>query len=190
MPDVTGGDGSWKSLELEIESLLGKLVDVNDYMSRCAVAAAPASVAQKLARHRDILHEFTQEFKRARANIKSLREHAELLTSVHNDISNEYKASGSSSPSPSLLRERAAIHNNITQIDEVIIQAQSTKGALSTQRSMFIEIEGKVKHLSDRFPIIRSILGAIKRKRSRDTLILAAVIASCILFLVIYWLFK
>lgn len=189
-PDVLGGDGSWKSMEMEIESLLEKLVDVNDSMSRCAVAAAPtASVTQKLARHRDILHEFTQEFKRTRGNISSLREHAELLTSVRNDIS-EYKASGNSSPGPSLLRERAAIHGNITQIDEVIIQAQSTKGALSTQRSMFMEIEGKVKHLSDRFPIIRSVLGAIKRKRSRDTIILAAVIAACTLFLLIYWLFK
>lgn len=59
--DLLGGDGSWKSMEMEIESLLEKLVDVNDSMSRCAVAAAPtASVTQKLARHRDILHEFTQ----------------------------------------------------------------------------------------------------------------------------------
>ncbi|MCO5587523.1 hypothetical protein L7F22_041473 [Adiantum nelumboides] len=189
-PDILGGDGSWKSMEMEIESSLEKLVDVNDSMSRCAVAAAPTtSVTQKLARHRDILHEFTQEFKRTRGNISSLREHAELLTSVRNDIS-EYKASGNSSPGPSLLRERAAIHGNMTQMDEVIIQAQSTKGALSTQRSMLMEIEGKVKHLSDRFPIIRSVLGAIKRKRSRDTLILSAVIAACTLFLMIYWLFK
>jgi golgi SNAP receptor complex member 1 len=47
---------SWKSTELEIQSLLGKLQDVNDAMSRCAAT----SVSQKLARHRDILHEFTQ----------------------------------------------------------------------------------------------------------------------------------
>lgn len=188
--DVLGGDGSWKSMEMEIESLLEKLLDVNDSMSRCAAAAAPtASVTQKLARHRDILHEFTQEFKRTRGNINSLREHAELLTSVRNDIS-EYKASGSSSPGPSLLRERAAIHGNISQIEEVIIQAQSTRGALSTQRSMFMEIQGKAKHLSDRFPVIRSVLGAIRRKRSRDTIILSAVIGACTLFLLIYWLSK
>lgn len=56
-----GGDGSWKSMEMEIESLLEKLVDVNDAMSRCvAGATSTTSVTQKLARHRDILHEFTQ----------------------------------------------------------------------------------------------------------------------------------
>eukprot|EP01018_Ginkgo_biloba_P035804 Gb_02260 [translate_table: standard] len=54
------------------------------------------------------------EFKRTKGNINSMREHAELLTSVRNDIS-EYKASGSMSPGPSLLRERAAIHGNLAQ---------------------------------------------------------------------------
>lgn len=48
-------------MEMEIQSLLEKLLDINDAMSRCAASAAPAtSVTQKLARHRDILHEFTQ----------------------------------------------------------------------------------------------------------------------------------
>jgi len=50
-----GSSRSWKSTEMEIQSLLEKLLDVNDSMSRCA-----ASATQKLARHRDILHEFTQ----------------------------------------------------------------------------------------------------------------------------------
>jgi Golgi SNAP receptor complex protein 1 len=59
--DALGGDGSWKSVEMEIESLLEKLLDINDAMSRCvAGATSTTSVTQKLARHRDILHEFTQ----------------------------------------------------------------------------------------------------------------------------------
>ncbi|CAN6466374.1 unnamed protein product [Victoria cruziana] len=182
-------DMQWKSMEMEIESLLEKLLDVNEAMSRCAAAATPTtSVSQKLARHRDILHEFTQEFKRTRGNIISMREHAELLHSVRNDI-NEYKVS-SSQAAPSLLRERAAIHGSIVQIDDVTNQAETIKGVLAAQRSTFAEIQGKVKHLGDRFPVIRGLLGAIKRKRSRDTIILSAVIAACTLFLIIYWISK
>jgi Golgi SNAP receptor complex protein 1 len=57
----TADRSSWKSMEFEIQSLLGKLQDVNDAMSRCAASTAPTTtVSQKLARHRDILHEFTQ----------------------------------------------------------------------------------------------------------------------------------
>jgi Golgi SNAP receptor complex protein 1 len=75
-------------------------------------------------------------------------------------------------------------------VDEVINQAQATKGALAAQRSAFMEIQGKLKQLADRFPVVRGLLGAIKRKRSKDTLILAGVITACSLFLIIYWISK
>ncbi|GKV12892.1 hypothetical protein SLEP1_g23978 [Rubroshorea leprosula] len=103
-------------MEMEIQSLLEKLLDTNDAMSRCAASAAQTtSVTQKLARHRDILHEFTQEFRRIKGNINSMREHAELLSFVRDDI-NEYKASRSMSPKKQLLRERAAIHGSIAHV--------------------------------------------------------------------------
>ncbi|XP_064955485.1 Golgi SNAP receptor complex member 1-2-like isoform X2 [Musa acuminata AAA Group] len=185
-----GSSRSWKSMEMEIQSLLEKLLDINDAMSRCAASTAPTtSINQKLARHRDILHEFTQEFRRTKGNLNSIREHAELLYSVRDDIS-ESMASGSMSPRVNLLRERAAIHGNISHIDEVIDQAQATRSALGSQRVLFGDVQGKVKQLGDRFPEIRGLIGAIRRKRSKDTLILSAVIAACTLFLVIYWLSK
>ncbi|CAA2974512.1 Golgi SNAP receptor complex member 1-2 [Olea europaea var. sylvestris] len=187
---TSGSSRSWKSMEIEIQSLLEKLVDVNDAMSRCAASVAPTtSVTQKLARHRDILHEFTQEFRRIKGNMNSMREHAELLSSVRDDIS-EYKASGSMSSGTQLLRERAAIHGSISHIDDVIGQAQATRAVLGSQRALFGDVQGKVKLLGDKFPVIRGLIGSIRRKRSRDTLILSAVIAACTLFLIIYWLSK
>ncbi|CAN4111785.1 unnamed protein product [Withania somnifera] len=154
-----GSSRSWKSMEMEIQSLLEKLLDVNDSMSRCAASAAPTtSVTQKLARHRDILHEFTQEFRRIKGNISSMREHAELLSSVRDDIS-EYKASGSMSPKMQILRERAAIHGSISHIDDVISQAQTTRAALGSQRALYGDVQGKVKQLGDKFPVICGLIG-------------------------------
>ncbi|KAE8697529.1 Golgi SNAP receptor complex member 1-2 [Hibiscus syriacus] len=154
-----GSGISWKSMENEIQSLLEKLLEINDAMSRCAASSAPTtSVTQKLARHRDILHEFTQEFRRIKGNINSMKEHAELLTSVRDDIS-ESKASGSMSPRMQLLRERAAIHGSIAHIDDVINQAQTTRAVLGSQRALFGDVQGKVKVLSDKFPVIRGVLG-------------------------------
>ncbi|XP_010544627.1 PREDICTED: Golgi SNAP receptor complex member 1-2-like isoform X2 [Tarenaya hassleriana] len=157
---TVGSGRSWKSMEMEIQSLLENLLDINDSMSRCAASAAPTtSVTQKLARHRDILHEYTQ-------------------------------ASGSMSPGVQVLRERASIHGSISHIDEVINQAQAARAVLGSQRSMFADVQGKVKLLGDKFPVIRGLLGSIRRRRSRDTIILSAVIAACTLFLIIYWLSK
>lgn len=45
------------------------------------------------------------------------------------------------------------------QIDDVISQAQSTRAALGSQRAFFGDVQGKVKLLSDKFPIIRGLLG-------------------------------
>ncbi|KAF5761043.1 putative golgi SNAP receptor complex, subunit 1 [Helianthus annuus] len=78
----------------------------------------------------------------------------------------------------------------ILQMDDVITQAQTTRAALGSQRAMFGDVQGKVKQLSDKFPIVRGLIGSIRRKKSRDTLILSAVIAACTLFLIIYWLSK
>lgn len=46
------------------------------------------------------------------------------------------------------------------QIDEVISQAQATRAVLGAQRSLFGDVQGKVKLLSDKFPIIRGLLGS------------------------------
>ncbi|KAG6495120.1 hypothetical protein ZIOFF_042911 [Zingiber officinale] len=153
-----GSNRSWKSMEMEIGSLLEKLLDVNDAMSRCAAStAATTSINQKLARHRDILHEFTQEFRRTKGNLNSMREHAELLNSVRDDIT-ESKGSGGMSPRVSLLRERAAIHGNISDIEELISQAQATRSVLGSQGALYFDVQGKVKQLGDKFPVIRGVL--------------------------------
>ena len=38
--------------------------------------------------------------------------------------------------------------------------------------------------------VMRDVLAAIKRKRSKDTMVLSAVVAFCVAFTLIYWLAK
>jgi len=47
----------------------------------------------------------------------------------------------------------------IPQIDEVIGQAQATRSVLGSQRALFGDVGGKVKLLSEKFPVIRGLLG-------------------------------
>lgn len=47
----------------------------------------------------------------------------------------------------------------LVQIDDVISQAQTTRTVLGSQRALFGDVQGKVKVLSDKFPIIRGVLG-------------------------------
>ena len=40
------------------------------------------------------------------------------------------------------------------------------------------------------FPVVNSLLNSIRRKKSKETLVLGAVIAACTLFTLLYILFK
>lgn len=41
----------------------------------------------------------------------------------------------------------------------MISQAQSTRAALGSQRALFGDVQGKVKVLGDKFPVIRGLIG-------------------------------
>jgi Golgi SNAP receptor complex protein 1 len=68
------------------------------------------------------------------------------------------QAQGGATANGGLLRERGQIHSATASADEVLAQAQATRSALTAQRGLFVEISAKVKHLGDRFPVIRNTL--------------------------------
>jgi len=50
---------------------------------------------------------------------------------------------------------------SLVQIDDVINQAQTTRAALGSQRALFGDVQGKVKQLGDKFPVIRGLIGIL-----------------------------
>ena len=88
------------------------------------------------------------------------------------------------------LRERNLIDNSSMAIEDVIEQAQASLTTLTGQREMFEGIGSKLDQLGNKYPIINNLMSAIRRKRSKDTIVLSGVIACCTVFLIIYWLSK
>lgn len=76
----------------EIDELLRKLGDVIDAMTRIAGMQGSSAVQHALQRHREILYDYTNEYRKTRANLTAHREQSELLSSVRSDI-NAYKTS-------------------------------------------------------------------------------------------------
>lgn len=79
----------FESLSEEIDVLLKQLSDVNEKMNEISIAnptmATPALV-HTLQRHRDILQDYTQEFRKTQNNLKSRKEREELLQGVKKEI--------------------------------------------------------------------------------------------------------
>lgn len=171
-----------KQKAAEIESLLQRLSDVNHDMSS-VIAGAADSRSHTLARHRDILQDLTQEFRRLDYQLGAARDRAELLAG---GAELPLLSVAVSSSSGALLRERATLNSSTNYVDDMLAQAQSVSRSLLEQRRIFGGVQDKLGLLGERFPAISGLLNAIRRKKSKDTLVLSGVIASCVVFTIIY----
>ena len=175
----------------DLEALLQRLADVSTAMAGAVKGGVGDSRAHTLARHKDIYAEYQSELRRAKNAVQQSRESAELLGSgrVSGGL-NGNDHFGDSSAGSQLMRERGTIMSSTSKVDDVIGQAQATAAALVNQRGIFQNVNRNLDAIGGRFPMVNNLLTAIRRKRSKDTMVLATVVAICTAFTLIYWLSK
>ena len=79
----------FESLSGEIQGLLAKLNKVNEDMtsiSNSTPGLSTPAVIHTIQRHRDILQDYMQEFRKTQTNLRSRREREELLQGVRKEI--------------------------------------------------------------------------------------------------------
>lgn len=184
--DASSSAPTTKSLLNEIEALLQELGEVNDSMSREASAATggggTATAMHKLQRHREILHDFQQEFARSKQSIHAATERSQLLSSVREDI-REHR---DSRQSDALLRERNAIGASSRAADDVLGQAAATRDSLNAQRGGFGSMAGKLSMIAGLAPQIDSLMVMIQRRQKRDKIVLGVLVGVCTACLLLY----
>ena len=169
----------------DLESLLQRLADVSTAMAGAVKGGVGDSRAHTLARHKDIYAEYQSELRRAKNAVQQSRESAELLGSgrVSGGLNGGGDHFGDSSAGSQLMRERGTIMSSTSKVDDVIGQAQATAAALVNQREIFQNVNRNLDAIGSRFPMVNNLLQAIRRKRSKDTMVLATVVAICTAFL-------
>ncbi|KAG1668118.1 hypothetical protein FOA52_003905 [Chlamydomonas sp. UWO 241] len=173
----------------EIEALLGRLSDTNEEMG-FLLGGTRDSRAHLHARHRDILTDYTQEFRRLNSSLSAARDRVALLAGAGDGSGGSSHVSvNMGSSTQGLLRERAAVTSSTSAIDEVLSTAQAVSSNLMQQRQLFDSIGDRLLSVGARFPVVNSVLNAIRRKKSKDTIVLSAVITGCVLFTIVYIMF-
>jgi Golgi SNAP receptor complex protein 1 len=143
-----------------------------------------------LQRYRAILHDYSNEFRKTRDSLNAARQRAELLLPAASPTGS--LASSTSSPnslrprSDLLLREKSSLHSSLRMADDIISQAAEARESLLGQSSMFQAMRGRVLGIRQRFPLLHSVMSRIERQRKKDAIVIAAVIATCICFTVVY----
>jgi len=185
---LLGGDNNIENIQHEIESLLSQLNGLNDEMAGYAAGAGEArsaAIHHTLQRHAEILQDYKQEFNKTSANIASLMEREELLSSVQSDISH-YRGKEMNKKMDSLQRELEHTRNSERLIDEQINIALETRDNLVNQREILKAVQTKLNDLSSKFPLINSLVNKINLRKRRDTIIIGSVIGLCLVFMIWY----
>ncbi|XP_005176447.1 Golgi SNAP receptor complex member 1 [Musca domestica] len=176
------GEHVFDSLSEEIAQMLDKLSSINESMTELPTSGA--AMMHTLQRHREILQGYRQEFNKISANHTMRLEREELL-----------RGSGLSTNSPSIsglsrrdmyLKESSHINSSNTLINDQINIAIETREHLLSQRQAFKRFQTRLNDISNRFPLISSLIQRINIKKKRDALILGAVIGFCVILLIIY----
>ncbi|KAK0076974.1 hypothetical protein PV325_004607 [Microctonus aethiopoides] len=176
-------DHVFDNMTSEIESLLAKLLDINERMS--GIQANGAAMLHTMQRHKEILKDYKLEFNKIQNNFTSRKDREDLLGSVRKDIDN-YKSGSGLNRRDMYLKENQHIHNSDRLVNDQISIAMETRDHLVTQRQAFKKIQTRFNDISNRFPAVNSLLQRINLRKRRDSLILGLVIGFCTFLMLLY----
>jgi golgi SNAP receptor complex member 1 len=85
-----------------------------------------------------------------------------------------------------LMRERNSIAAGSHALDEVLAHASQISGSLRDQRTIFDGIGNKMMAVGTKFPVVNGLLNAIRRRKSRETIVITGLVVFCTLLLLAY----
>lgn len=175
---------SFETMSIDIEKLLEKLTEVNRQMSETnnLYHGSNTAASHTLQRHNDICQDYRREFERTKANIRHFQTREDLLmhssTNSNEPLNNRRQ--------DHYTREFEHLTHSNKLVDRALDMASTIKKDLSDQRLYFLQISHKVNALATRVPLMNNILQRIKIKKRKDSLVLAFLIAFCLIFLFVY----
>lgn len=140
------------------------------------------SKLQQLTRHKEKLNDDNLSFTKIINNIEDERNKNNLLFNVHRDI-NHHKQQRNLDGNAYILEESERVNNVNSIADRLLQGAFATRDELLNQRQYLNNAQLQVASTMQNIPGLNVLISKINTRRKRDTLILASVIAICILFL-------
>lgn len=186
----TNSSDEENELSDSISEILQKRDNVVNTLNRISETdnSLSTSKLQQLQRHKEILSEHKRSYAKIQGVISEERNRNNLLFSVRSDI-NAHKERTTTSNNPNLnandyiLDESVRVDNANSFADRLLQQAYNTRDELYNQRAHLSNAQLRMMGAVLLIPGINVLISRINTRRKRDTLILATVIAFCILVL-------
>lgn len=166
------------------DELLDKLNRINEFEN------LSTSKLQQLSRHRETLIDHRRIFLKINNSINDVKNKNNLLFSIRSDLDNHKSrnnATGRSAPeidSNDYILDESVRANSFNDIaNNLLNSAYRTRDELMNQRNYLNNAQLRLSNTILNIPGINVLIGRINTRRRRDTVILASVIAVCIILL-------
>ncbi|CAH1114992.1 unnamed protein product [Psylliodes chrysocephalus] len=176
---LLSGDDTFEAMSIEIEELLTKLSNINERLSEQPVTGA--AMMHTLQRHKDILADLSRDYRKTNSLRESQRQREDLLRG-----SESFRADGVNNRRDIYLKENQHVHNSDRLVNEQISIAMETREHLTTQRQTFKRLQTRFNDISNRYPVINSLIQRINIRKRRDSIILGLVVSFCTIIMLIY----
>ncbi|CAO3615618.1 unnamed protein product [Mucor hiemalis] len=103
-----------------------------------------------LSRHKDILYDYTKEFRRVKANIKTARDKANLMNSVQDEI-RTFNSGNNRDNADYYLTERNRVESSHRMTDMILEQAYATRQDVSRQGRIINGVNQRVGGLVSKY---------------------------------------
>jgi len=174
------------TLRHDIQRTLTTLQDlVTTQLQPASEKLGSQSSSLLVKRYREILFDLTGDFEKSRQAHTRKMERIRLMEgSASKNKNNSLEIDNN--PDKHLMREFNHISNSQSAAAAVINQATEIRNELRSQGLSFGRISAGMGQIMGNIPGINTIVEKIKRKKSKNDMILIGVISSCILFTVWY----
>ncbi|VDN12498.1 unnamed protein product [Dibothriocephalus latus] len=174
-------------LSCDIENLLERLTQVNDKMTELVSSIEPSAVGSisqqhTAKRHREILYDYIQDFKRIRSSYINAKNREELFASALTKSPEKPRLDSTRL----LLEENQSLLNADQALSERIAAASAIRSSLRSQHHVLKSATNSLLNLRNRFPIVNKLLNQISWRKQRDSIIVGTVFGCCLLFLLFY----
>lgn len=171
-------------LSSEISRLLQQCTEMNHRMAKSATKQQHDILVKRC---REVTYDFQSDFTKVRQNVQRRKDAMELFGSA-NSSTKTNSGNNNEGDMEHLLRERNHVSNSLHATSAILGQASDTFGELKHQRRSLTGVSGKVMQVAQSVPGLNRVMEAIRQKRNKDDLIVAGVIAACVVFTLWYLL--
>ena len=185
--DLEQGGGRLQQLENAVAGLIDKLQTHIDRMEGMG-STTNQSVAWKaqISRLRTVLQSSQADFKRTRDAVRARMESAALLRDAR-ERTNYGEDEGEEAAQRLYEKEREGIHSSMRIMDDAIGRALAVQDAIKAQRERIKRATSQLGNMAESIPGINTLIAAASRKKIKDNLIVAIVIALFVCF-TIWWM--